>query len=179
MKRSLSPYLVLLSLGTLTLVGGCSQPATNSTVTTPPSSSAPASSSESPVVSAEQRVAQALAQLNAITENGRRWQAQGRTYKELTLPKAVADGVVPREMIRGNGAVVNPWSGAVGIDPHPASAETFTILFSAVPSSDCVPLVMQARNKFEVRAGSWGSIPTTENEARAACATGNVWFIPK
>jgi hypothetical protein len=151
-------------------------------VTTPPSSSPAASSAQSPsspVVSAEAKVAQALAQLNAITENAKRWRTQGRTYKELTLPKAVADGVVPREMIRANGAVVNTWSGAVGIDPHPASAETFTILFSAVPSSDCVPLVMQARNKFEVRAGSWGSIPTTENEARTACATGNVWFIPK
>lgn len=144
---------------------------TKSTPATPPSSTSAAEASPS-------RVQEALEQLKTTVSNAKQWREHGHSYKDLAPARAVADGIFPKQMLDEKGAVVNPWKGPVSIDPVPGN-DTFCVVFSHVPVPDCVLLYSQAKSLFTVNAGTWGTEPANEEQAKNLCGSGNIWFIPK
>lgn len=185
MKRSLRSHLIVLIVTAgLSLLVACSdkQSSTNTTgsATPAPGTGAPVTSSAPVAVqlTPEQRVSQSIEQIKAMINNATRWKAAGHSYRQINQSEALKAGIIPKDLIRGDGAVVNVWGGAVAIEPHPEK-DSFSILYSAVPVADCVQLALQGQKSFEVRTGSWGGIASNESQARAICTSGNMWFIPK
>ncbi|HVQ39777.1 MAG TPA: type 4 pilus major pilin, partial [Pyrinomonadaceae bacterium] len=124
---------------------------------------------------------QTTAQLKAIFSNAKNWKAAGHNYSELNRARAIADGVVPAEMIIHNG-IQNLFGGPVDIGPAPAHTgipDTFLVLFSGVPNADCVKLAFPAPDGFVAYAGDYLRIAASEDQARSLCTTGNMWFVAK
>jgi hypothetical protein len=147
--------------------------------THPRAATTPATDSGGPP--SPEKVEQAVQQITTIINNARRWKADKHSYKELDTRRAIADGLVPKEMLNPSGEMHNPWDGAASIEPSPLPGpESFTIVFSSVPNRDCVQIALQARGKFTVFAGKWGPNYEARGEARATdyCTNGNMWFLP-
>lgn len=120
-------------------------------------------------------------QLSVIARNAKKWKADGHNYSELNRTRAIADGLIPLEMII-NGGIQNLFGGPVDISPAPLSAgipDTFLVLFSGVPNDECVKLAFPPPNDFVVYAGNFLKLAGSEEEARSLCTTGNMWFIAK
>ena len=144
-----------------------------------PATTQPAGAGETP---SPEKVELTVQQITTIIENASRWKAEKHSYKELDTNRAIAGGLVPKEMLNADGRMHNPWGGAASIEPSPLPGpESFTIVFSSVPNRDCVQIALQARGKFTVFAGRWGPAYEARGEARATdyCTNGNMWFLPK
>src|SRR5438128_1582829 len=177
MNRSLVFQLILLGVLAAISTPGCSTKGpenSNNQASTnvPPSNIGPGNTSLAPP--SPENVRKSIEQITAIIDNTKRWKAQGHSYGELNPQRAVSDGVIPKDMIQSDGGIVNPWGGAASLGPNPEGANSFYILFSAVPAADCVQLALQGKNSFEVRAGNWGGAAANEAEAKGNCVTGNI-----
>src|SRR5438128_7034455 len=123
-------YLARLLLAVSLVMTGCgsqqnkSQPSGTQANITPASAPGllPTSSTESSL----EKARRASEQVTVIISQVKRWKERGHSYKNLSLKVAVANELLPKEMISSSGAVVNPWGGPVAIDAAPASmGDTF------------------------------------------------------
>lgn len=174
MKRAiyLSP---LLFLAISILVTSCSQggPESQPNTTTPSSNSTNVPSAES--------VPKTIEQLKAIISNAKRWKAAGHSYADLNFRRAIADDLLPKEMVDRDG-IRNLFGGPVDIGPAPETVgvpDTFLVVFSGVPNESCVKLAFPANDNFIVYAGTYQKTPASEEQAKSLCTTGNMWFVAK
>lgn len=169
-RRSVPLVLALGSFAVFGCSDKTSKPGETASATAPASTSATTPSQE--------KVKAAIDELTAIMNNAKEWKARGHNYNELSRNRAIADGIFPKQMLNESGGVVNPWGGAATIDPVP-SRNAFCVVFSHIPAPDCVQLYTQGKSLFAVHAGSFGTEPANEQEAKSLCETGNMWFMPK
>lgn len=136
----------------------------------------------SPSSSSSGHAGEAAQELNSLVANIKAWGAKGNAYKGLDVKRVKDEGLFPSEMLRPDGSPVNPWGGAVAVDPAPpAMGETFLVVFSGVPGEECVRLSVTPSASYKVLAGTFSesSSPADERAAKSLCTTGNMWFVAK
>jgi hypothetical protein len=121
------------------------------------------------------------AQLRTVLTRVKKWKAEGHNYSELNPNRAIADDLIPAEMIIHN-KLQNLFGGPVDITAAPANnvmPYTFLLLFSGVPDEDCVNLAFPPNDDFLVYAGDYRRIASSLEHAKLLCTTGNMWFVAR
>jgi hypothetical protein len=180
MQKSRGLLSSLFLVASLILAQGCSGPSNPQPTTTTSAGGSPTPAAADIAPTAQ--VQQTVQQVTAIIASAKAWQqTPGHSFKDLTTKRAIADGIVPKEM-EVPGGLRNAWEGPASIEPSPLPGpDSFTIVLSSVPNRDCASLALQLMNQATVFAGNWGPEYQPKNQEQAVknCTTGNMWILPK
>ncbi len=113
-------------------------------------------------------------QINFVIDRTKSWIAQGHNYKEINNEVAIAEGLIPSEMVAGKDKINTPWLGAM-IEGSPDGIGV--ILLGGVPKEYCAELAFVFPTQVSVYTGYYGMQPMDKKHAADLCATGNIWFV--
>jgi hypothetical protein len=122
-------------------------------------------------------VKKSIDQIATVIDEIKLWKLNGHDYGLLSNKRAIADGLIPPEVVADENNIHLPWGNAL-IEPL-QNGSSFSILFSNVANQHCVQLWKYGVEKMIIYTGYFGKTPINEDEARSFCTTGNIWLLPK